>query len=336
LGIILIGPGSALTSFCCATTGSSTDGLCSWYGPFLILAGIGFAASIPLTVYAVHQAQDRQGPFLKRHLTHILPWCFMIIILVCMIAGFSAKVPNSSDLSPEETDQCTNQASQLLDFLQSAHGKVENITNADNTTSLNNQVTLGDALSTERASFVGSGVLALFLAIILIASSYRELAGLCSGLSFDTGMVRSLNQALVRGRGSEPRRSSQSDIREVPGAEMKEMSVLESSPIPLHLRDGRETVNVKVVTRDGTRDLVDVENIPITNLRSLLSVKELEERISYLPILIQRGPTQFTLEFRGEKMVPENRVSSYNGAFARRHQVIDASNQIIVVRSPTV
>jgi len=192
-GYLLLAPGIGLTSFCCGPSGSGTASLCSWFGPYLVITGLLLGASIPLTYYVLQWALERDTTWAKRHATSVLPWILLILICITLIGGFSASVPKESELSETDQNQCHSKATRLLGFLQDSRPS-HNDTQTNTTVGI---VTLQDALDVEKAAFISAGILALFIFILLILSSYHELVLKILGTTWN----RNLTSNLIRRPG---------------------------------------------------------------------------------------------------------------------------------------
>jgi len=305
--------------------------LCSWFGPYLIITGLLLGASIPLTYYVLQWALERDTTWAKRHATSVLPWILLILICITLIGGFSASVPKESELSETDQNQCHSKATRLLGFLQDSRPS-HNDTQTNTTVGI---VTLQDALDVEKAAFISAGILALFIFILLILSSYHELVLKILGTTWN----RNLTSNLIRRPGqrgmddsSSGRRNSQDSVI---GAlsDGKELQTI----VPQRLRDGTETVHIRVITRSGfpgTPDVVEVEDLVLAGLKPTHTVKDLEERIGLLPAINRDtygSAPVYRLEFHGQQMDRDRRLNSYVGIFVKDTNY----EQILVIRTPS-
>jgi len=322
LGFLLLAPGIGLSTFCCAESGTATSSICPWYGPYIILTALTFAAFIPLAFLALEWLSPTQTHFLKRNSACLLPWVLLIFVIISFFGAVFAKPQYFSSLPPDVQTRCTNKADKLMTALQNAWGYPYNQTDsATNVTTTITPVTMDDAFRVQHGSFVASAIFSSFIIVLLIISSYKEMCRCC--LKFN---AQSLQDSLLR-RGS--RRLSQS-LND--GKEMKEIIV------PQRLRDGQETVRCRMIQREGNNQTVLFDNFQLANLRGTHTVKDLEERIALLPQVLVHfpygTPVEFQLEFQSSPMIADRRLSSYPQLFVRDQTLQSDSNQIVIVHTP--
>jgi len=107
--------------------------------------------------------------------------------------------------------------------------------------------------------------------------------------------------------------------------------------VPQRLRDGTETVHIRVITRSGfpgTPDVVEVEDLVLAGLKPTHTVKDLEERIGLLPAINRDtygSAPVYRLEFHGQQMDRDRRLNSYVGIFVKDTNY----EQILVIRTPS-